>query len=49
MTTVVGGGGHRQCQESGRGVVVEDVACHGHVDVVAEVPAHEVAVDVYVV
>jgi len=31
------------------GVVVEDMACCGHVDVVAEVPAHEVAVDVYVV
>jgi len=31
------------------GVVVEDVACRGHVDVVAEVPVCEVAVDVYVV
>jgi len=47
--TVVGGGGHRQCQESGGGVIVEDVACRGHVDVVAEVPACEVVVNVYVV
>jgi len=31
------------------GVIVEDMPCHGHVDVVAEVPAHEVAVDVYVI
>jgi len=31
------------------GVIMEDVACHGHVDVVAEVPACEVVVDVYVV
>jgi len=31
------------------GVIVEDVACHGHVDVVAEVPVREVVVDVYVV
>jgi len=31
------------------GVVVEDMAHCVHVDVVAEVPAHEVAVDVYVV
>jgi len=31
------------------GVVMEDMACRGHVDVVAEVPAREVAVDVYVV
>jgi len=31
------------------GVVVEDVACRGHVDVVAEVPAREVVVNVYVV
>jgi len=31
------------------GVIMEDVACRGHVDVVADVPAHEVVVDVYVV
>jgi hypothetical protein len=31
------------------GVIVEDVARRGHVDVVAEVPACEVAVNVYVV
>ena len=31
------------------GVIVEDVAHCGHVDVVAEVPAHEVVVNVYVV
>jgi len=31
------------------GVVMEDMACRGHVDVVAEVPVCEVAVDVYVV
>jgi len=31
------------------GIVMEDMAHYGHVDVVAEVPAHEVAVNVYVV
>jgi len=31
------------------GVIVEDVACRGHVDVVADVPACEVVVNVYVV
>jgi len=31
------------------GVVMEDVACRGHVDVVADVPAREVVVDVYVI
>jgi len=31
------------------GVIVEDVACRGHVDVVAEVPACEVVVNVYVI
>jgi len=49
LTTVVGGGGRRQCGEAvavGE-VVVEDVACRGHVGVVAEPPACEVAVDVW--
>ena len=49
LTTVVGSGGHRQCGEAAAvgEVIVEDVAHHGHVGVVAEPPTHEVAVDVW--
>jgi len=49
LTTVVGGGGHRHVKRVAGGVIMEDMAHCGHVDVVAEVPVHEVAVDVYVV
>jgi len=46
--TVVGSGGRRQCGEAAAvgEVVMEDVARHGDVGVVAEPPTHEVAVDV---
>jgi len=46
--TVVGSGGHRQCGEAVAGgeVIVEDMACHGHVGV-AEPPVREVAVNVW--
>jgi len=44
--TVVGGSSHRRCGEAAAGgVVMEDVACHGCVGVVAEPPVHDVAVD----
>jgi len=47
--TVVGSGGHRQCGEAAAGgdIIVEDMACHGHVGVVAESPVHEVVVNVW--
>jgi len=49
LMTVVGGGSHRQCGEAAAvwEVVVEDVAHCGHVGVVAEPPAREVAVNVW--
>jgi len=49
LMTVVGGGGHRQCGEAAAvgEVIMEDVACCGHVGVVAEPPTHEVVVNVW--
>jgi len=49
LTTVVGGGGCRQCGEAAAvgEVIVEDVARCGHVGVVAEPPMCEVAVNVW--
>jgi len=49
LTTVVGGGGCRQCGEAAAvgEVIVEDVACCGHVGVVAEPLTCEVVVNVW--
>ena len=39
--------GNVERQQQGGEVIMEDMACCGHVGVVAEPPVHEVAVDVW--